>query len=456
MSTQTPILPPAAPPPPPPAAPPETPGGSPAPGPTGTPTRPAWALLRLAAVLALIVGVFLLLGLGDLLLVIAVIIVMVMVHELGHFATAKWAGMKVTQYFVGFGPPLWSVRRGETEYGVKPILAGGYVKIVGMTNLEEVDPDDEPRSYRRQPFHKRIIVASAGSFMHFVMAFVLAWVAVVAFGTVSSNVAISGFTSWQGYAHNAAQAAGLRAGDVIDQVNGHRLTGPDQLESTISHSIGRPVTLGVLRGGHQLEIPVTPRDGRSLRSGGQTMSPINGPAHGFIGVELSPTTSGEGPVRALGTAAMQVGSVTAATVTGLGHFFSPHGLSSFFDQVTNSQAANRAASNPATATRPESIIGAARAATQAEQAGILYLLDVLIVLNIAIGLLNMLPMLPLDGGHVAIAVYERIRTRRGRPYYQADAAKLLPVVYAFVAVLLVVVTSAVFLDIAHPVSNPFH
>jgi len=71
----------------------------------------------------------LVLGLGDLLLVLAVIIVMVMVHEFGHFATAKWSHMKVTQYFVGFGPPLWSIRRGETEYGVKPILAGGYVKI---------------------------------------------------------------------------------------------------------------------------------------------------------------------------------------------------------------------------------------------------------------------------------------------------------------------------------------
>jgi membrane-associated protease RseP (regulator of RpoE activity) len=103
-----------------------------------------------------------------------------------------------------------------------------------------------------------------------------------------------------------------------------------------------------------------------------------------------------------------------------------------------------------------SIVGAARVATQAVQAGVLYLLEILIALNIVIGLVNMLPMLPLDGGHVAIAIYERIRTKKGQPYYQADAAKLMPVVYAFVSVLIVVVAAAVFLDIAHPVANPFH
>ena len=97
-----------------------------------------------------------------------------MLHELGHFATAKWAGMKVTEYFVGFGPRLWSVRRGETEYGVKAIPAGGYVRIPGFTSTEEVAPEDEPRAYRQQPFHQRIIVASAGSAMHFLIAFVLA------------------------------------------------------------------------------------------------------------------------------------------------------------------------------------------------------------------------------------------------------------------------------------------
>ncbi len=101
------------------------------------------------------------------LVVVLALVAMVMLHELGHFATAKWSGMKVTEYFFGFGPRLWSIRRGETEYGVKAIPAGGYVRIVGMTMLEEVDPPDEARSYRQATFPRRLLVAVAGSAMHF-------------------------------------------------------------------------------------------------------------------------------------------------------------------------------------------------------------------------------------------------------------------------------------------------
>src|SRR5918996_1194941 len=101
------------------------------------------------------------------------LILSVMLHELGHFATAKKFGMKATRFFVGFGPTLWSTRRGETEYGVKAIPAGGFVKIVGMTPLEDVEAGDEDRAFYKQPAGKRTIVLAAGSFMHFVIALVL-------------------------------------------------------------------------------------------------------------------------------------------------------------------------------------------------------------------------------------------------------------------------------------------
>jgi membrane-associated protease RseP (regulator of RpoE activity) len=437
-----------------------TPEAAPEAAPTPSAPSSAWALVRLLGALALITGVFLVLGLGDLLLVLAVIIVMVMVHEFGHFATAKWSHMKVTQYFVGFGPPLWSIRRGETEYGVKPILAGGYVKIPGMTNLEEIDPVDEPRTYRQQPFHNRIIVASAGSFMHFVMAFVLAWIAVVAFGVPgSSTVKVAGFVQWPGHERNAAQLGGIHAGDTILAVNGTKVTDPSALTSAIQKSPGKPLAVEVRRDGHDTTLSVTPALGYKTTSGDESLSPVRGAKPiGIIGIESDSGTtfSPEGPFRALGTAGVDVGRITAATVAGLGHVFSPHGLSSLASQVTSSKAAQSAAANPQSSGRVMSIVGAARVATQAVQAGVLYLLEILIALNIVIGLVNMLPMLPLDGGHVAIAIYERIRTKKGQPYYQADAAKLMPVVYAFVSVLIVVVAAAVFLDIAHPVANPFH
>ncbi|HLG68397.1 MAG TPA: site-2 protease family protein [Acidimicrobiales bacterium] len=434
------------------ARPPVPPAGARPGGGGGTDRR---ALLRLAAGTAAVVGLFLGFGRGDLLLFIVAILVIVMLHELGHFATAKWSGMKVTEYFVGFGPRLWSVRKGETEYGVKAVPAGGYVKIPGMTNLDKVDPADEPRTYRQRPFHQRILVACAGSGMHFLIAFVLAWSAILAFGApTSSAVRIAGFVHWPGHATNAAQAAGLHAGDTVLAVDGKAVTTAEQFSSIVRRSPGRPLHLMIQRDGHGLVLTVTPVAGHLLPDGSETIGPGPGPAIGIIGISSSvdPVLTPEGPFRAVGTAAVQVARTTSATVAGLGHVFSPHGLGSFVHQVTDSQAAAKAAANPAQSDRVMSLVGAGRIAVQAEHKGVLYFIDVLIALNIVIALVNMLPMLPLDGGHVAIALYERLRTRRGGPSYRADAAKLLPVAYAFMAVLLVVVLSAAFLDIAHPVS----
>ena len=121
-----------------------------------------------------VVGLLVLLGLlsRPMLMVTLVIVFVVFAHELGHFITARITGMKATEFFIGFGPRLFSFRRGETEFGVKPILLGAYVKLVGMTNLDEVDAKDEARTYRQQSYPKRLLVAAAGSSMHFLMALV--------------------------------------------------------------------------------------------------------------------------------------------------------------------------------------------------------------------------------------------------------------------------------------------
>src|SRR5438132_9376819 len=122
------------------------------------------------------------------LVVITALFAIIMLHEFGHFVMAKRAGMKVTEFFIGFGPRLWSVRKGETEYGVKALPLGGYVKIIGMSNLETVDPEDEPRSYRQQSFPARLGVAVAGSTVHMILAFVLFWVTLTFVGIPNKPV----------------------------------------------------------------------------------------------------------------------------------------------------------------------------------------------------------------------------------------------------------------------------
>ena len=414
-------------------------------------------VIRLLVVLALVTVVFLVAGLGDLLLFIAILILVVMLHELGHFATAKWAGMKVTEYFVGFGPRLWSVRRGETEYGVKAIPAGGYVRITGFTVLEDVPDEDEPRAYRQQPFGKRMIVGSAGSAMHFLIAFVLALIVVFAFGAPTDNLQVAGLEHPQGVVQTPAQHAGLAAGDVIVSVNGKALKNPNRSNAdAIAHSAGVPVTLGVRHDGQTREVTVTPADARGVKVGGTTLAPAGASSpHGYIGVQLAQATQSVNPIRAVGMGAYNLWQLTTADVAGIGHLFSPSGLTSVYHQVSNAKDATQVANNPAGAARPISIIGIARLGPQAQQDGIYFLLEFLITVNIAFGLLNMLPMIPFDGGHVAVAGYEWIRTKKGQPYYKADITKLFPVVFVFMAFLALFVISSVYLDLTHPIKNFF-
>src|SRR5207248_6378932 len=139
-------------------------------------------LVRLGYFVAIVLVLAVITGFSPFLGVIGALIAIVMLHEFGHFVTAKWSGMKVSEYFFGFGPRLWSIKKGETEYGIKAIPVGGYVRILGMNNLEKVDPADEARTYRQQSYPRRLLVAVAGSAMHFLIAFLLLIVVWAAIG----------------------------------------------------------------------------------------------------------------------------------------------------------------------------------------------------------------------------------------------------------------------------------
>ena len=426
----------------------QAPAAEPPLGPDPTPTGNPVRIVQLLGAVALITLLAIVTGKGDLLLFIAILVVIVMLHELGHFVTAKRAGMKVTEYFVGFGPRLWSVRRGETEYGVKAIPAGGYVRITGFTSVEEVDPEDEARAYRQQPFHQRIIVASAGSAMHFLIAFVLAVILVVSFGRATDNYTVATLDHWPGVQTPAA-LAGLKQGDTIVSIDGKSFDSPTAMTNIIGRSTGKSLELGVERDGKLIHLTATPANGKGIKVGGQRLA-----NRGYLGVQISQATAHVGPLATIGDSFSTMWQATTAEVAGIGQIFSPHGLTSVFHQVTNSKAASSAAANPGSAPRPVSILGIANLGAQSEQAGIASVLMLLIAINIVFGLLNMLPMIPLDGGHVAVAAYEWIRTKKGEPYYRADITKLFPVAALFVAFLAVFVVAGLYLDITHPLQIP--
>jgi membrane-associated protease RseP (regulator of RpoE activity) len=374
----------------------------------------------------------------------------IMLHEAGHFATAKKFGMKVTQFFVGFGQTLWSIRRGETEYGVKAIPAGGFVKIVGMTEMEDVDPADEPRSFRRHPGWQRIIVLAAGSFMHFVFAFVLLFAVAIAVGQASpsSSTGVGAVdacvpasmtaTCTSADPASPAKQVGIKAGDKIIAVAGVPVHGWDQMGRVIrSQPPGKPVAVTVERDGRQ-------------RTVHPLLAVISGRRGSYLGISPDVVFQLSGPLGAVGYAGSQFGQLTAGSV-GLAEAL-PKSIPDLF-------AKNRASAPGGT---PVSMVGAADITGQVVASKISWQARVSVVLlliasvNIFIGLFNLLPLLPLDGGHLAVVIYERCRAwlarLRGKPDPgPVNIQRLIPVSVGVFALLVGFSLLVIMADIVNPV-----
>lgn len=391
-------------------------------------------------------------ALGVVIFVLA-LLVSVMLHEAGHFLTAKKFGMKVTQFFVGFGQTLWSRVRGETEYGVKVLPLGGFVKITGMTALEEVDPADEARSFRQQPGWQRIIVLAAGSFMHFALAFVLLVILALGIGLPSADTTAVGVISKcvpasltaldnGSCAHNRgpspANKGGLRSGDVVISIAGTPVRSWLALGSVIrKQRAGRPVTVVVERAGQRRDL---------------TLTPVSVPQRkgSYFGIANAVTFQRDSPLSALSYAGNTFATVVTGSVAAAGKL--PSALPDLFSKNRSHTAAGSVTS----------VVGAANIAGQAVQSSpgwqytVSSLLLIVISLNIFVGMFNLLPFLPLDGGHLAVVFYERIRAwlarRRGRPEPGlVDMRKLIPVSVTVFAVLVGLSIMLIAADIFNPI-----
>ena len=239
----------------------------------------------------------------------------------------------------------------------------------------------------------------------------------------------------------------MKAGDQIVAINGVAISSDSQLQRIVSHDSGKRIAIEVQRNGRTLTLHATPVYGPTLTVNGKPLA-----ARGYLGVSLENLSVRDSWFVAIPGSVTEVGSLLGTAVHAIVHVFSPGEFSSLFQQV----ASPTAATNPKNQlTRPESIVGVVRIAVQSTSTGPGDLLLILMAVNIFVGVLNMLPMLPLDGGYVAIATYERLRSRRGIRYH-ADVNKMAPIIYAFMGVLLILFATTLFLDIAHPIANPFH
>ncbi len=416
----------------------------PPPAPGSVPARPDRGnRTRLVVLLAVVIGLGMLGGWSTL-VVIAALVVMIFMHELGHYVMARRAGMKVSEFFLGFGPRIWSFRRGEVEYGFKAVPAGAYVRILGMSNLEEVDPVDEPRTYRQKSMWRRLSVAVAGSAMHFLMALVMLLILLVGWGMPSEgNWRVS-----QVSPNSPAARAGLVATDRIVAINGQEVATFNDLTTIVRSKPGEAVVLSVVRDGAEIQVD-TVLAARNPQ--GQDV--------GFLGIGREYPRERESIPGAVVGSATTFGDMAWQSVAGLGQIFSPSGVSRYVDNLTGTQSApsgggsgGQSTSQSSDEGRLVSPIGAVQIGSSAVRDGLPSLLTFLIAVNIFVGIFNLVPLLPFDGGHVVIALYEGVRSRKGKRYY-ADVSKLMPLTYAVVLLLGLLFIGNIYLDLVRPVGG---
>jgi membrane-associated protease RseP (regulator of RpoE activity) len=414
-------------------------------------------------------------------------------HEVGHMWPAKRFDVKVTEYFVGFGRRVWSFRRGETEYGIKAIPLGGYVKLVGMlpparnappgtgdadhphrvrtsntgmftqlvadaraAEYELVQPGDEDRLFYRKPWWQKLTIMVGGPTANIVIAFFLFSVLIIGMGVPTPTTTIDEVSDCVIAADAAgrpctsedpvtpAVRAGLRPGDEITSFNGEQVTSWDQLTGLIRDNADGRAVIGIERDGQ----PMTLRTDTTVSPRHDLDNPGEYVDVGFLGVSPRRVTVHGTPV----DVATEMGSLVKLTGEAMVHL--PEKMVGVAKAAFGAERDDYG---------PVSVVGASRVAGEIARsdatswqdriAGVIALLA---GVNLFIALFNFIPLLPLDGGHIAGALYEAARRGvarlRGRPDPgYVDVARLLPVAYAVAMVLVVMGVLLVYADLVNPI-----
>lgn len=416
-------------------------------------------------------------------------------HEIGHLVPAKLFGVKVTQYMIGFGKTLFSFRRGETEYGVKAIPLGGYISMIGMfppakgdehgrnattgfmqtmaqdarvASMETVATGEDERTFYRLPVWKRVIIMFGGPFMNLVIGVVLFGVLLVGFGTPQASTTVGSVsqcvlpttssrqTCETGDPQGPAAAAGIKPGDTIVSIDGTPITSWSQSTQIIRASAGRALPVVIERDGRRSTVTVTPKINTVAKTDAKGTVVTNDAGQpvtqqvGFVGIGTMQKLVPQPVTSVLPAVGAQVGAVAGVIVH----------LPERLVDVWNA-AFGPGERDP---NGPMSVVGVGRVAGEVAALDGVPVIDkaysmigLLASLNIALFVFNLIPLLPLDGGHIAGALWEGLRRSVAKLFKRrdpgpVDMAKLMPLTMAVVVIFGGMSLLLVYADIVKPVT----
>jgi membrane-associated protease RseP (regulator of RpoE activity) len=389
------------------------------------------------------------------------ILVSVALHECGHMWVARATGMKVRRYFVGFGPTVWSTRRpnrlGETEYGIKAIPLGGFCDIAGMTSVEELAPEDRKYAMFRQKTWKRVAVLFAGPAMNFIIGLVLIYAIAVIWGLPNLNpptTAIVGQTACvapevargelgECTGDGPAAQAGIESGDTIVKVGDTPVANFDEMVTAV-RELDAPTPFTVERDGTQFTTVVDVTQTQRITAGADgAQQTIDVGAIGVAAAQFGPTHYN--PLSAVPATFAFTGDLSVQLAKALANI--PTKVGALVDAIGGGER------DPET---PISVVGASIIGGDTVDAGLwVAFWFFLAQLNFVLGAVNLVPLLPFDGGHIAIALYEKLRNMLRAARGKVAAApvnylKLMPATY----VVLVVVVGYMLLTVTADLVNP--
>ncbi|HVF53558.1 MAG TPA: site-2 protease family protein, partial [Actinomycetota bacterium] len=393
-----------------------------------------------------------------------------------HFLMAKLFNFKATKFFLGFGPTLWSFTKGETEYGIKALPLGGFVKIVGMNPYEEIAPEDEPRSYANKPRWQRALVLLGGPATHWPLAFLILLVLAMSVGFPTGDVSneIQAVDVIGSEAESPALAAGIEPGDRIVGIDGRRTEEWRDIRTFIRSNPGEQVQFIVEKDGREREVDVELGQAIFNAEGalvdyappGETLRPLepDEESAGFLGVSPKEVYEKESLIPAAGTAATITWEFTVQSVKGAGAILAMPFDGELWSALT-------ADGEREVGDGPIGIVGASRIASSSFAAGrFLELMGLIAGFTVFVGLMNLLPLPPLDGGHLAVLVFEEIKlvpdmlklrsdplalTEPGFAHHPVDIRKLIPLAAAVISFFVVLFIAVLYLDLARPIKVPF-